>query len=93
MVNAVVLLKVERAKVNQVAQQLVELEGITEVYSVAGQYDLVVVLRMADNDGLAEAVTGKMLQIEGIIDSETLIAFRVFSRYDLDRIWSIGMEE
>ncbi len=93
MVSAVILLVVEKSKVNEVAEQLVDLTGITEVYSVAGQYDLVAVARVRDNDAIADAVTRQMLKIEGIVRSETLIAFRVFSRYDLERIFSIGAEE
>ena len=92
MVSAVVLLGLERSKINEVAQQLVALDGVTEVYSVAGQYDLVAVLRVKDNDALAELVTGKMLKIQGIVRSETLIAFRVLSRYDLERMFAVGME-
>jgi DNA-binding Lrp family transcriptional regulator len=93
MVSAVILLVIDKSKVNEVAEQLVDLPGITEVYSVAGQYDLVAVARVRDNDAVADAVTRQMLKIDGIVRSETLIAFRVFSRYDLERIFSIGAEE
>jgi DNA-binding Lrp family transcriptional regulator len=93
MVSAVILLVVEKDKVNEVAERLVDLDGITEVYSVAGQYDLVAIARVKDNNAIAEAVTRQMLKIDGIVRSETLIAFRVFSRYDLDRIFSIGADE
>jgi DNA-binding Lrp family transcriptional regulator len=91
MVSAVVLLNVERGKINEVAGVLAEMEGISEVYSVAGQYDLVAVLRIPDNEALAELVTNKMLLVDGINDSETLIAFRVFSKHDLESMFSIGM--
>ncbi len=93
MVSAVILLVVEKNKINEVAGQLVELPGITEVYSVAGQYDLVAIARVASNEQIAEAVTHQMLKIEGIIRSETLMAFRAFSRYNLERMFSIGMDE
>ncbi|HKI01030.1 MAG TPA: Lrp/AsnC ligand binding domain-containing protein [Thermoanaerobaculia bacterium] len=93
MVSAVILLVVEKSKINEVAEQLVGLPGITEVYSVAGQYDLVAIARVRDNEGIAEAVTRQMLKIDGIMRSETLISFRVFSRYDLERIFSIGSDE
>jgi DNA-binding Lrp family transcriptional regulator len=92
MVNGIVLLKVERGAINEVAQQLAELEGISEVYSVGGRYDLVAILRVADNDGLARLVTEQMLQIPGISDSETLIAFRAFSRHDLESMFAVGLE-
>ena len=93
MVSAVILLMVEKSKVNEVASKLVELPGISEVYSVAGHYDLVAIVRVRENDQIAEAVTNQMLQIDGIQRSETLIAFRVFSRYDLEAMFSVGMEE
>jgi DNA-binding Lrp family transcriptional regulator len=93
MVSAVILLVVEKSRINEVAEQLVELASITEVYSVAGQYDLVAVARVADNEAIATAVTNQMLKIEGIIRTETLIAFRAYSRYNLERMFSIGMEE
>lgn len=93
MVSAVVLLKVERGQINQVADVLVALDGVTEVYSVGGRYDLVAILRTSDNDALAELVTEKMLQVQGIVDSETLIAFRAFSRQDLESMFSVGLDE
>ena len=91
MVTALVLLTVSRDKVNAIAEALAEMEGITEVYSVAGRYDLVVVIRAMDNEQLAKLVTGHMLKVEGIITSETLVAFRVHSRHDLETMFSIGM--
>jgi DNA-binding Lrp family transcriptional regulator len=91
MVTALVLLNVERSKVNAIAEMLAEMEGISEVYSVAGRYDLAVIIRARDNDQLAELVTNHMLKVEGIMKSETLIAFRVQSRHDLESMFSIGM--
>ncbi len=91
MVTAVVLLTVSRDKVNVIAERLAGMEGITEVYSIAGRYDLVVIIRARDNDQLAELVTNHMLKVEGIITSETLIAFRVHSRHDLESMFSIGL--
>jgi DNA-binding Lrp family transcriptional regulator len=90
MVSAIVLLNVDRDKVNAVAEKLADLKGITEVYSVAGQYDLVAIIRVKDNEALAELVTNHMLKVTGITRSQTLIAFRVFSRHDLEAMFSIG---
>jgi DNA-binding Lrp family transcriptional regulator len=92
MVNSVVLLKVTRGLVNEIAQQLADLDGITEVFSVGGRYDLVAILRVPDNDSLASLVTETMLKVEGITYSETLIAFRAFSRHDLESMFSLGLE-
>jgi DNA-binding Lrp family transcriptional regulator len=93
MVSAVVLLDVQRDRINEVAQKLVEVPGVSEVYSVAGQVDLVVIVRVKSNDELADVVTRELLKMPGILKSETLIAFRVLSRYDLERMFSIGLEE
>lgn len=92
MVTAIVLLSTERDRVNAVAEALVDLDGVGEVHSVAGRYDLVTILRVPDNEALADLVTGRIRQIEGITDSETLIGFRVYSRHDLERLFSVGME-
>lgn len=91
MVSSVVLLNVAHGRINEVAEKLAELEGISEVYSVAGRYDLVAIVRVKDNESLAELVTEKMLHVQGITNSETLIAFRVFSRHDLESMFSLGM--
>jgi DNA-binding Lrp family transcriptional regulator len=88
--TALVLLTVARDKVNMVAEALADMEGITEVYSVAGRFDLVVVIRAKDNEQMAELVTNHMLKVDGILTSETLMAFRVHSRHDLDSMFSIG---
>lgn len=92
MVNAIVLFNVERGHVNPVAQQLVALDGVTEVFSVAGRYDLVAVLRTASNEQIADLVTRAIMQIEHITHTETLLAFRVFSKYDLEAMFAVGME-
>jgi DNA-binding Lrp family transcriptional regulator len=92
MVSAVVLLKCKRNTINSVASTLASIDGISEVFSVAGAYDLVAILRVRDNDSLANLVTSEMLQVDGIVDSETLIAFKVFSRHDLESMFEIGFE-
>lgn len=92
MVSAIVLLKIERNKINTVADQMAAIDGISEVFSVAGQYDLVAILRVPSNNALADLVTSKMLQVEGITESETLIAFKTYSKHDLESMFSLGLE-
>ena len=92
MVNAIVLMKVQPDWVNVIAQKLVIIDGIREVHSVGGRFDLVAIIRARDNDGLAEIVTEKMLKIQGIKSSETLISYRVFADYDIENMFSIGMD-
>lgn len=91
MVSTVVLVNVEPNQVNPVAQNIAEIDGVSEVFSVAGRFDLVAIVRVKNNDEMAEVVTEKMLSIPGIIRSETLIAFRVFSKHDLEAMFSIGL--
>jgi DNA-binding Lrp family transcriptional regulator len=88
MVNAIVLIRAHREKLNEVAQSLRDIDGVSEVYYVAGQWDLVTILRAPDDDRFAAIVTEGMLQVQGIKASETLIAFQVLSRFDLERIFS-----
>lgn len=90
MVTAIVALQIERNRINEVATQLAEIKGITEVYSVSGRYDLVAMLRTRDNDGLAEIITNDLLKVEGIRNSETMLAFRTYSKHDLDSMFAIG---
>jgi len=91
MVTSIILIHVERTKINDVAEQLAEMEGISEVYSVSGNYDLVAIARVPSNDDLANLVTKKLLSIESILKSETMLAFKAFSRHDLESMFSVGM--
>ena len=92
MVNAHVLLDVEKGRINEVAGKLADMQGVTEVYSVGGRCDLIAVIRVPDHERLEELVAGRVREMDGIVDSETLIAFRVYSRHDLERMFAIGME-
>jgi DNA-binding Lrp family transcriptional regulator len=90
MVSAVILLNVERNQINEIAQKLADVPGISEVYSVSGGYDLVAIVRVKTNEELADLVTAKLLKIAGIRDTQTLISFRAYSRFDLEAAFSLG---
>jgi DNA-binding Lrp family transcriptional regulator len=92
MVSAVVLINVQRGQVNEIAQSLLEIEGVAEVYSVTGEYDLVALLRLHKYEDLAEVVTNHMVQLSGIIKTNTLMAFQCYSKADLQQAWDIGVE-
>jgi DNA-binding Lrp family transcriptional regulator len=92
MVTAIVLLNCTRARVAEVADKLASMEGISEVYSVAGRFDLVAMVRVKTNEDLADVVTAGMQKIPGIESTETLIAFRAYSRLDLEGVFSIGLK-
>ncbi len=93
MVTGIVLANVRRDAVNHTAQALLELKGVAEVYSVAGEWDLAVIIRVRTNEELAELVTNHLLKLDGIQRTTTLIAFRTYSNYDLERMFSVGFEE
>ena len=92
MVSAVVLINVHRGQVNEIAQSLLEIEGVAEVYSVTGEYDLVALLRLHKYEDLADVVTGRMVQLSGITKTNTLMAFQCYSKADLQQAWDIGLE-
>lgn len=91
MVTAIVLMTVDRRRVNDLAQELAELEGVSECYSVGGSYDLVAVIRVPHTEALAELVTKHMAALDGIEHTETLIAFQAHSRHDLENMFSVGL--
>lgn len=92
MVTAIILLKVEREFINDVAEAMTNMDEISEVYSVGGRVDLVAIVRVPENDQLAELVTSKMIGLKGVKDTETMVAFRAYSQHDLERMFSIGMD-
>jgi DNA-binding Lrp family transcriptional regulator len=91
MVTSIILMNVERTKINAVAEQLKAIPGISEVYSVSGNYDLVAIVRVATNDELADLVTKKMHTIVAILKTETMLAFKAYSQHDLESMFAVGM--
>ena len=91
MVTALVLLNVEHQHIQKVSQQLVDIQEVTEVYSVAGRYDLVAIVRVRNNSEIADIITGKFSKLKGITSTETLIAFHTYSQHDLERMFSLGI--
>lgn len=92
MVTAVVLIKAATDKVPDLAQTLADLEGVSEVFSVAGQYDLVALVRVRENEDLARVISEKMRRLPGIASSETLIAFKVYSKQDIETAFQLGLD-
>ena len=90
MMTSIILLKTERTQINTVAESLASIDGISEVYSVSGNYDLVAIARVQDNEALATLVTNKLVEVPHITHTETMMALRVFSKHDLDAMFSIG---
>jgi DNA-binding Lrp family transcriptional regulator len=92
-VTAVVLIKAKTDQIAELAQSLAELDGVSEVFSVAGRYDLVAIVRASRNEDLAEIVSQRMHKVPGIVDSETLIAFRVYKSAEIEAAFSLGLED
>lgn len=92
-VHAVVLVQCEIDEIPEAAQAIADIDGVSEVYSVAGEFDLVAIVRVPAHDDLARVIPGSIAKIEGIARTETLISFQVFSRHDLDRLFSVGFAE
>jgi DNA-binding Lrp family transcriptional regulator len=90
MTTALVLFNVERTKINAVGEQLAGINGITEVFSVSGSFDLVALVRVSNNDALADLITEKIAKVGGIINTETMVAFRTLSRYDIANMFDLG---
>jgi DNA-binding Lrp family transcriptional regulator len=90
MVHAFVLIDARPERVADLAEELAELAGVSEVYSVAGHADIVAVVRVRHHEELADVVTRQISQLPGIVDTRTLIAFRAYSRHDLDAMWDVG---
>jgi len=93
MVHAVVLVQCEIDVIPEAAQAIAGLGGVSEVYSVAGEFDLVAIVRVANHDDLARVIPGGIAKVEGVMRTETLIAFQVYSKHDLEQMFSIGFDE
>lgn len=89
MITALILINAERTEIKTVAEKLADIEAISEVYSVTGDYDLVAMVRVKTNDDLADLVTEKLADVDGILHTETMMAFRVYSRHDLEAMFSL----
>ena len=90
MVAAFVLIHAEPNRIADLAAELADVEGVAEVYSTAGDADIVAIVRVRHHDDLAEVVTRRITALAGIVDTRTLIAFQAFSRHDLEAMWSVG---
>jgi DNA-binding Lrp family transcriptional regulator len=92
-VHAVVLIQCDIDEIAEAAQAIADIDGVSEVYSVAGEFDLIAIVRVTAHDRLADVIPGGIAKVEGVERTETLISFRVFSRHDLDHLFSLGFED
>ena len=92
MITAIVLIKAEPRSIPQCATRLAGIEGVSQVYSVSGEWDLVAIVEVTDYEGVAAVVTEHITTVPGLKSTQTLTAFRAYSKKDLEQAWDIGLE-
>ena len=90
MTTAVVLIEAERDALQSLGGALADIEGVAEAYSVTGQWDFVAIIRVPRHETLADVITGELVKLPGVSRTQTMVAFEVFSRHDLEAMFSIG---
>ena len=92
MITAVVLISADRKAIPALGEALAAIDGVSEVYSVTGQIDFIAMVRAHEHDELAEIVTGRIGQVPGVLRTDTHVAFKMYSRHDLESLFSIGAD-
>ena len=92
MITAIVMVSAAVDQIPEVAQRIAELDGVSEVYSVAGDVDLVAMVRVRRHEDLHDAIAGRLNKVDGVLETQTLIAFQAYSKHDLEATFSLGME-
>ena len=90
MITAIVLVKAAVDRIPEVAQAIADLDGVSEVYSTAGDVDLVAMVRVRRHEDLADVIAGRLNKVEGVLATQTLIPFQAYSKHDLDATFSLG---
>lgn len=90
MITAIVFVKADVSRIPQVAEQIAQLAGISEVYSVTGHIDLIAMVRVRGHDDVAAVVADRLNKVDGVLSTETHIAFRTYSNHDLEAAFSLG---
>ncbi|MBI1809004.1 MAG: Lrp/AsnC ligand binding domain-containing protein [Gemmatimonadetes bacterium] len=91
MITTIVLVKAEPRLIPQCAKKLAGLDGVTDVYSVSGEWDLVVIVKVPQYEDIARIVTEQFPEVPGLVRTTTLTAFRAYSKEDLEQAWDIGL--
>ncbi len=92
MISAFVLVSARPDRIAALASELADVAGVAEVYSVAGDVDIVAIVRVPEHDQLAEVVTGHIAGLDGIISTRSMVAYRAYSRHDLEAMFSLGAD-
>jgi DNA-binding Lrp family transcriptional regulator len=91
-ITAIVFVKADVDRIPEVAEQIAALDGVSEVYSVTGQIDLIALVRVTNHDDVANVVADRLNKVAGVISTETHIAFRAYSQHDLESAFSLGLD-
>jgi DNA-binding Lrp family transcriptional regulator len=91
-ITTIVLIKADPKLIPQAATRLAGIDGVTEVYSVSGEWDLVAIVKVAEYEQIAQVVTEQFPVVPGLVRTQTLTAFRAYSRRDLEQAWDMGVE-
>jgi len=89
-IHAIVLIAAEQSVLATLGGELADLDGVAEAYSITGQWDFAAILRLREAEQLADVVTRQIVQLPGVRRTETMVAFEVFSRHDLEALFSLG---
>ncbi len=92
MITAIVLVHTAADRIPETAQAIADLDGVAEVYSCAGDVDLIAMVRVAEHEQLAEVIANRMSKVEGVRSTDTHIAFRSYSRADTEGTFTVGLE-
>ena len=92
MITAIVFVKADVARIPEVAEAIAALDGVSEVYSVTGQIDLIALIRVRQQEDVATVVADRLNKVPGILSTETHIAFRTYSQHDLESAFSLGLD-
>ena len=92
MITAIVMIDAATDAIPEVAEAVAALDGVSEVYSTAGAVDLIAIVRVREFDAIAEVIAGRLSKVDGVVHTDTHIAFRAYSRHDLESAFSIGFE-
>ena len=92
MITAIVMIDAATDSIPEVATAIADLDGVSEVYSTAGEVDLIAIVRVREFDDVAEVIAGRINKVPGVLDTETHLAFRAYSQHDLEAAFSIGFD-
>ncbi|TDC51254.1 Lrp/AsnC family transcriptional regulator [Jiangella ureilytica] len=93
MITAIVFIQADVARIPEIATEIAALDGVSEVYSVTGEIDLVALVRVRTHDAIADVVADRLNKVDGVLNTETHIAFRAYSKHDLEAAFALGAED